>query len=79
MNTSGESFPNDAHYNVAVTGLGHLSNAAQTISKAKAIGVDTSQYEEGHAYLHDFLSRFVGTFFPDRVVPPDGSGVHHAG
>jgi hypothetical protein len=75
---STEAFPNSAHYNVAMKGLGALSDAAQAISKAKAIGIDTAQYEEGHAYLSDFLHRFVGTFFPDRVVPPTGSGVHES-
>lgn len=72
---STEAFPNSAHYNVAVKGLEHLSNAAAQIAKAKALGIDTSQYEEGHAYLSDFLSRFIGQHFPDRVVPPSGAGV----
>jgi hypothetical protein len=69
------TFPGPAHYEVATRGLRSLSNASNLINKAEACGVDCQQYRQGHEYLGSFLTKYINQFHPDRIVPPDGTGV----
>ena len=65
----------NAHYDMLLRAERSLSDAIPLIQKAKDVGVDTSEFEEGHAFMADRLARYRRTFFPDQVTGSNPSGV----
>lgn len=69
-----QSFPGPAHAELAAQGERPLAKAAELISKGERCGLDCTQFREGYTYIRSFLDNFKREFFPDQIVPPDGSG-----
>lgn len=70
-------FPNSSHYQMLMNGLRTLNDAQPEIAKAKACGIDTSEFEAGHAYLSDQINGFLQHYFPNQLLPPTGANVPH--
>lgn len=73
--SSGSSFPTQAHYEMLTRSQRHLSDAAQKIGKAHAAGIDVQEFREGHQYLSDTINRFLSIYYPDQLMPPSGTGL----
>lgn len=73
--SSGQSYLNSGHHELLRKAQRDLSEMIPLMDAAEECGVDCQQYREGHAYISGRINDFLRVFFPDQVVPPDGSGL----
>lgn len=72
------SFPTSSHYQMLINAQRTLNDALPKIDKAEECGIDCTEYRQGHAYLADQVERYLRAYFPDQIVPPDGTGISRA-
>jgi hypothetical protein len=69
------SFPSSSHLDLLRKGQQSLNAARPLIDTAEACGVDCTQYRQGVASLNDRIDTYIRRFFPDQIIPIDGTGV----
>lgn len=72
---SSNSFPSTGHLELLVKAQESLSRVTPLIDKAEACGIDCTEYRDGVAYMGKKIDSFRSNFFPDQILPPDGSRV----
>lgn len=72
-------FPSTQHRDLLLNAQRSLHDALPLIDLAESVGLDASEYRQGHAYLSDRVGRYLSRLFPDQPIPGHPAQGHGRG